>query len=171
MDKVRAEIAKWYEAQTDRVTGWYKAFARKHLLIFGLLIAVAFNIDTIAITKQVAAEPGLRSVLAGYANDPKFLKLGKIDDSSASSTTGVTTAKEAKEFWDRAQGLPFGWNKNILEALKTISKWDQAMMLGGWLLTGLGVSLGAPFWFDLLNKVASLRATGPKPPTVDDKKS
>lgn len=171
MDRVRAEIAKWYEAQTDRVTGWYKAFARKHLLIFGLLVAVAFNIDTIAITKQVAAEPGLRSVLAGYTNDPKFLKLGKIDDSSASSTTVVTAAKEAKEFWDRAQGLPFGWNKNILEALKTTSMWDQAMVLVGWLLTGLGVSLGAPFWFDLLNKVASLRAAGPKPPTVEEKKT
>jgi len=171
MDKVRAEIAKWYEAQTDRVTGWYKAFARKHLLIFGLLIAVAFNIDTIAITKQVAAQPGLRSVLAGYANDPKFLKLGTIDDSQVSSTTEVTTAKEAKEFWDRAPGLPFGWNKNILEAFKTIPIWDQAMVLVGWLLTGLGVSLGAPFWFDLLNKVASLRAAGPKPPTVDEKKT
>lgn len=173
MDKVRAEIAKWYEAQTDRVTGWYKAFARKHLLILGLLIAVAFNIDTIAITKRVAAEPGLRSVLAGYANDPGFLKLGQMDqmdDSPATSATVLTSAQDAKKFWDRAHGLPFGWNKGILEAVKATSVWDQAMVLVGWLLTGLGVSLGAPFWFDLLNKVASLRAAGPKPPTVEEKK-
>jgi len=33
----------------------------------------------------------------------------------------------------------------------------------GWVLTALAVSLGAPFWFDLLNKVIRLRAAGPKP--------
>lgn len=35
--------------------------------------------------------------------------------------------------------------------------------LMGWLLTALAISLGAPFWFDLLNKLIQLRATGPKP--------
>lgn len=40
----------------------------------------------------------------------------------------------------------------------------------GWLLTALAASLGAPFWFDMLNKVMSIRSAGkapeekPKPP-------
>ncbi|MEP6674686.1 MAG: hypothetical protein ABJA78_06015 [Ferruginibacter sp.] len=34
----------------------------------------------------------------------------------------------------------------------------------GWLLTALAISLGAPFWFDLLNKFVQIRGTGPKPP-------
>jgi hypothetical protein len=33
----------------------------------------------------------------------------------------------------------------------------------GWLLTALAISLGAPFWFDLLNKFVKLRESGPKP--------
>lgn len=33
----------------------------------------------------------------------------------------------------------------------------------GWLLTALAISLGAPFWFDMLNKVVRLRAAGGKP--------
>ncbi|WP_276482656.1 hypothetical protein [Paraflavitalea pollutisoli] len=32
----------------------------------------------------------------------------------------------------------------------------------GWLITALAVSLGAPFWFDLLNKFVKLRGTGPQ---------
>lgn len=32
----------------------------------------------------------------------------------------------------------------------------------GWLLTAFAISLGAPFWFDLLNKVVKLRESGPK---------
>ena len=33
----------------------------------------------------------------------------------------------------------------------------------GWLITGLAVALGAPFWFDLLNKLVNLRGAGPRP--------
>jgi hypothetical protein len=37
------------------------------------------------------------------------------------------------------------------------------MKAAGLAITVLAVSLGAPFWFDLLNKLANLRASGPKP--------
>ncbi|HTI08219.1 MAG TPA: hypothetical protein VL832_06670 [Puia sp.] len=40
----------------------------------------------------------------------------------------------------------------------------------GWLLTALAISLGAPFWFDMLNKVVSLRAAGNKPESTSEKK-
>lgn len=33
----------------------------------------------------------------------------------------------------------------------------------GWLLTAFAISLGAPFWFDMLNKVISIRSTGKAP--------
>lgn len=33
----------------------------------------------------------------------------------------------------------------------------------GWFITSLAISLGAPFWFDLLNKLVQLRNTGKKP--------
>jgi hypothetical protein len=35
--------------------------------------------------------------------------------------------------------------------------------LVGWLLTVIAVSLGAPFWFDLLSKIISIRASGDPP--------
>jgi hypothetical protein len=37
------------------------------------------------------------------------------------------------------------------------------LKLIGLLLTALAISLGAPFWFDLLNKVISIRAAGRSP--------
>ena len=33
----------------------------------------------------------------------------------------------------------------------------------GWLLTAIAVSLGAPFWFDMLKKIVNLRAAGKQP--------
>jgi hypothetical protein len=110
MDKVRSEIAKWYEAQTDRVTGWYKAFARKHLLVFGLLAAVLFNIDTIAITKQIAAEPGLRQAcLWAIPSIPSFK--AKSDRSISRSGKVILLhwqPQGGKSSSEQAQGLPFG---------------------------------------------------------------
>ncbi|TQK03557.1 hypothetical protein FBX97_5129 [Herbaspirillum sp. SJZ107] len=38
----------------------------------------------------------------------------------------------------------------------------------GWLLTALAATLGAPFWFDLLNRIISIRAAG-KPPEEEPK--
>jgi hypothetical protein len=42
-----------------------------------------------------------------------------------------------------------------------MSKWGAQMRLHffGWLLTALAVSLGAPFWFDVLNKFIVVRST------------
>ena len=44
-----------------------------------------------------------------------------------------------------------------------------AWALPGWLLTGLAVSIGAPFWFDLLQKLLRVRATGVKPNSNGDR--
>jgi hypothetical protein len=33
----------------------------------------------------------------------------------------------------------------------------------GWILTILAVSLGAPFWFDMLNRVVAIRSAGKAP--------
>ena len=42
----------------------------------------------------------------------------------------------------------------------------------GLLATILAIMMGAPFWFDMLNKISNLRSTGAKPSTTagDDKK-
>lgn len=41
------------------------------------------------------------------------------------------------------------------------NKWNGWSLMG-WLITALAISLGAPFWFDMLNKIMKLRGTGNK---------
>lgn len=41
--------------------------------------------------------------------------------------------------------------------------------LGGWLFTAVAISLGAPFWFDLLNKLINLRAAAAPPAKTQPK--
>lgn len=58
--------------------------------------------------------------------------------------------------------LALGWKKNPTAEAKTFTFYDGASKALGFLLTALAICLGAPFWFDLLNKLVKLRGTGTK---------
>ncbi len=47
--------------------------------------------------------------------------------------------------------------------ITTFSVYDAVSKLLGFLLTAIAVSLGAPFWFDLLRKLVNVRSSGNKP--------
>ena len=59
----------------------------------------------------------------------------------------------------RCKPLPIGWSAKAW--VPDPVTWIERII--GWLITGLAVSLGAPFWFDLLNKFMNIRGTGEKP--------
>jgi len=56
-------------------------------------------------------------------------------------------------------GVPLGWADP--ERTYFIRHWWSAAL--GWLLTGLAGSMGAPFWFDTLNRFVNIRAAGRAP--------
>jgi hypothetical protein len=69
-------------------------------------------------------------------------------------------------------GLPLGWVENNPDRSRRWAGlhlhttafwmdwgWQFRTHLFGWLLTAFAVSLGAPFWFDLLNKLIVVRST------------
>jgi hypothetical protein len=68
--------------------------------------------------------------------------------------------------------IPLGWKANTWTSIPSFSIIFTKIM--GLLLTTLAIFMGAPFWFDALNKISNLRSTGPRPPSTtgnDDAKS
>jgi hypothetical protein len=67
---------------------------------------------------------------------------------------------------------PQGWMSWAVSWLDTSSypegwtKWNRWTLLGG-LITGFAISLGAPFWFGLLQNIMNLRAAGTPPQHAD----
>ena len=60
--------------------------------------------------------------------------------------------------------LPIGWNvglpKRAVDGKVVVpAQTDWLQTLLGWLITAFAATLGAPFWFDLLNKVSVVRST------------
>jgi hypothetical protein len=55
-------------------------------------------------------------------------------------------------------GLPMGWH---IKAPRGLGEWIFFVLrsLFGWLITACAISLGAPFWFDMLNRFVVIRST------------
>jgi len=52
----------------------------------------------------------------------------------------------------------------VLKRLSTLAR-----ILLGWLVTGVAIAMGAPFWFDLMSKLMNVRNTGTKPASISEK--
>ena len=153
---IKRQIEEWYEAAMDRVSGCYKRNAQFWLWIFALILTVSLNVDTLQIAKQMWQEPALRQALVATARN--------FNQSEASTSPEESFRKLKKEI--NALPLPIGWPAPWCfpnEQNKLISFFQS---LFGWFLTALAISLGAPFWFETLNKLLNLRGTGPKPMKV-----
>lgn len=165
LDEFRSNIRKWYDNVMDRASGWYKRNIQKILVAVGLAIAVIFNADTIAIYERLESDPEALQQILTMAEDYLMVQGDSL------TTTQDPVMRESldkinhlinKEIDEASAPLGLGWGGVDIQALT----WqDWALKVLGWIVTALAVSLGAPFWFDLLQKLVNIRGSGEKPKT------
>ncbi len=158
LEKFRTGLEAWFNSAMDRVSGWYKR--RAHVIIFAcaFLIAVAMNVNSIALAQDLWTNQAKREALVAAAQ-------GYLDKPPASSTTNPSGGAP-----DLDQGLkadiaelkgtnvPIGWSHEVLNNLDSHAMaWLGALL--GWFLTACAASLGAPFWFDVLGKIIVVRSS------------
>ena len=107
-------------------------------------------------------------------NDPT------ASDTAAADSTPMTPADSAWQRYGNARAqldsmeLKLGWSKEDARDAGLLTSrfkpdffpFDRASFWAkvlGLLLTAIAISMGAPFWFDLLNKVVSIRSAGRSP--------
>jgi hypothetical protein len=182
--KARENIEQWFNSTMERVSGWYKRRTQLIILILGFGIAAVFNIDSIVMAGRLATDKSLRESLVAASEE-----YAKASAASAAASPAVTPSaspspassepsptpaaspsptKAEQTFEDDYKrlenlGLPIGWdtteaNKLLSQGVLTNKRaWTRKLI--GLLITALAVSLGAPFWFDLLNKFMVVRST------------
>lgn len=182
LHRLRENIAHWYDATMDRLSGDYKRETKKISLAIGLLIAVILNADSIAISRVLWADPTLRGQLVDAAQKT-------VDAKEISPTCGQPTAfaqpgtdpaiakldcllQNLRDQDAKLRPLPLGWRASEFGIWFKDLNWWQSGLYGlgfvilkivGLLWTGLALSLGAPFWFDILQKFMNIRGAGAKP--------
>jgi hypothetical protein len=145
----RKAIEDWFDASMDRVSGWYKHRTSRNLFLIGLVAAFLLNVDSIKVTKQLMVDKPVRDAIVASAT-----AYGK----------SAPTYKDAQEQLNDAEkrlkglGLPIGYSRPVNMWCSVPPDFALIKLLGI-LITASAVSLGAPFWFDTLNKFIVVRST------------
>src|SRR5262249_9025054 len=166
-DKFRGSLEHWYDDTMDRVSGWYKRYVQRIILVISIVLVASLNVDSINIAQVLWRLPTERAAVAAAAAK----QAGSGSSASQNADEVVRSISALK--------LPLGWTPPHITTVSpagartvVVSTDPQHVPLGpaswlikllGLLITVLALSLGAPFWFDALTKLGSLRQAGPKP--------
>jgi hypothetical protein len=159
LKKFQQEIETWFDRSMDRAAGVYKRNSRGVALLIGTAIAVATNADTLHIVNNLSSDSVMRASLNKYAEEVVTRNSPPNQDNFPQIQKDINQAIENLS-------LPIGWNEaNKLEVdQKGVVKFsDLVKKVCGWLLTGIAISMGSSFWFDLLSKILNIRNAGKKP--------
>lgn len=136
---LKDRLAGWFDEGMSRVAGWYKRRAKLIIFAIAATVTLATNASSIHMAEELWRNDALRTQIASQAK--VAAQAGEVSGLNAGNVASL-------------EAFPIGWNSfptGALDWLKTVL---------GWLITTAAVSLGAPFWFDLLGKVANLRGSG-----------
>ncbi len=154
---IRQGLEEWYNGAMERVSGAYKRRTQYVLFALGIAAAIAVNADSVAVIERLSTSKTLPAVISAAAEQYAKANPGVNAQQTLESTLGTL---------DKL-GLPIGWtgpgDSNQLQLASENPVAAGARLLKthwlGWLITGLAVSFGAPFWFDVLNRFMTVRST------------
>jgi len=187
----RLNLESWFNDAMDRLSSDYKRHAQLVSFIIGIILALFFNVDTIHVATSLWREPILRqaiiaqvesytppassqegSVLPPLESIPALqIQLQALNIpfgwTTASFDTDGRTCSLLPFQPGKAWGIPSqdGQGQAICMKLDNLPI-DVYGWLGkvlGLLMTGAAAAQGAPFWFDLLKRLLSVRSTVANP--------
>ncbi len=162
MESVRQDIETWFDSAMERISGTYKKKAQIFLGIASVAIVLIFKIDSVEIARYLYDHPeksaALADQVAGTIQDLDQRRISISPDSISMDQAIKANIQELKLIQADLEStqLPFGW-----ESKSTSSSFLTTVL--GLLLTMMAGFIGAPFWFDLLNKLVNLRGSGAVP--------
>lgn len=154
----QAKVEDWFDDVMARAKDWFGDATKWRLFFIGVVLAGILNADTLQIYKSLSMNAALRDELVEKAQD--------FSDSRKSVPAGPDTSKtfeQAKTDYQVTQQLynetvqsPLGLGWSSSTPLPA-DFWAWLIKVVGWMLTGVAVTLGAPFWFDMLRKLLALK--------------
>ncbi|MCL1465679.1 hypothetical protein [Argonema galeatum] len=174
------QIATWFDESMQRSSGVYKRNAKGMSFLLGLAVAVIANADTVYLVQRLHKEEILRSTVAQVSeeilakNSDAIVKcLNTAKDQASKDKCLVPLRQNLNTALNDISSLPIGWNlsnplKQLQEqqSISSVGTWDLRgiiKVIFGWFLSAVAISMGAPFWFEALNKIINVRNAGKKP--------
>ncbi|MFQ4141464.1 hypothetical protein [Chlorogloeopsis sp. ULAP02] len=154
----QTEIQVWFDSSMERASGVYKRNAKGVAFAIGFLLAIILNADTFHIVSRLRTDSALRDML---------VKNGELATQACPvSKTNSATLECFRQEVNQTIPLPIGRDAtNLKQQAQESKNWlfPPLRSFLGWVVSGLAIAMGAPFWFELLGKIINVRNSG-KPP-------
>ncbi|MEL6158135.1 MAG: hypothetical protein AAFR18_02825 [Cyanobacteria bacterium J06627_32] len=176
IQQFQREIESWFNNGMERASGVYRRNVKGVGLLIGFAIAFILNADTLYMFQRLSTDQAIRSSILQTADQIEVrdidtaealaeeLSINELSDRLEGNFRSVGTALEDTL---SAYPLPLGRTQKLIDEQKEAQEnWPVPLIpqrLVGWGITALALSMGASFWFDLLRKVTSVRASGDRP--------
>jgi ElaB/YqjD/DUF883 family membrane-anchored ribosome-binding protein len=162
LDHFKEKVNQWFNDVMDRASGWFKRHTQQLVVGIGMVIAVGLNADTLAIYQRLEADPVATQQLVTMAE--QYVSTNDSLNIQSNAETREQVAQVNTLVTDQLaharSPLGLGWYPDELKKLKPV---DWGLKILGWLITALAISLGAPFWFDVLKRLVNIRSSGNAP--------
>ncbi len=174
LTKAQAAIENWFNGAMDRVSGWYTRRKQWVSVVLAIIVTIFVNADSLSIANKLWVNPTLRQEIVNRAqadkdkvqslmsavypdpNDPTKAEVRQPDDKSVLTSQSLLGELGDLIGWETEFAVVH--NRHLGATVV-----DSYTHIPGWILTIIAVSLGAPFWFDTLNRFMNIRAAGKSP--------
>ncbi len=135
------KINSWFDPTMDRVSQRFTASARATTFFCGLILAVSLQLDSVALVNRISVDDALRQSLVNQAQ--------KISNEAPADST------YSRDLYGPVidQGVI-----SVPKYPEDFERFADVRHLIGILFSTLLLSLGAPFWYNALNKFLQLRS-------------
>jgi len=172
LNQFKQEIEVWFDRSMDRASGVYKRNAKGISFLIGLFLAFVTNTDTLYIVNRLSKDTPLRNAI--IQNSGELASDSVCTNSDSQKLSKLDCIREQLDKTLDPLTLPIGWNSDFSSTQqqkvgeeKTTFSLPKSLL--GWLISAFAISMGAPFWFEILGKIINVRNTGRKPASTTDK--
>lgn len=146
IEETKKALGDWFDQVMERASGVYKRWMSLLSFAVALALTVAMNADTLQIARTFWQDDGVRAAVVESAK--------RLPKSSSDVSPTLPDLAQVKDLLP----LPLGWSMPASFGEDLNALLPKAL---GLLLTAFAVTLGAPFWFDLLSRFVAIRNSGP----------
>ena len=148
----------WFNAQMDRVSGWYKRKSQYIVAAIALVVVLVSGLDSVEIATRLSSDPAMRAEFS--AEVARTVPTASTQQGGANTLSPAALEALATEGNAQAQS-------NFASFFHVSPTGDKWRHLPGMLVTLVALMLGGPFWFDLLSSLVNVRGAGRKPERGD----
>jgi hypothetical protein len=163
LDRINKDIDRWFGFAKDGFQQLYERRMKTWSFMLSLVLVVALNASIFDVYRQFSANAPLRDATLKWTE--QMIAKGRDTTAMAPLLNDAAITQSIRSQVDSVRAILnsetfeiLGWKEGHFKTIGT-QQWlgNWVAHIGGWLLMTLLVSLGAPFWYDLLGALLGLK--------------